>query len=271
MKKNKKRFKKIYIEITNACNLTCSFCIKNQRPIKYLTLDEFKLILDKLEPYTDYLYFHILGEPLIHPDINKLIDIASQKFNVQITTNGYLIDKIINNQNIRQLNVSLHSFDSKYKITLEDYMANVFKTIDILIKNNTYTSLRLWVKNEHQEQIVKMINKYYNCQIDLKKRSFPINKYLYIQQFHEFIWPDLKNDYYEEHGTCYALRDHIGILADGTIVPCCLDTKGTINLGNIYNDNLEDILNSERVKLMLNGFQQNKKKENLCKHCSFIE
>lgn len=267
----KKRFKKIYIEITNACNLSCSFCIKNQRHIKYLSVDEFITILDKLHPFTDYLYFHILGEPLIHPNINEFINIASKNFNVQITTNGYLIEKIANNPNIRQLNISLHSFDPKYKISLEEYMNNIFKTIDDLITKNTYISLRLWVTNEYQVQMVNMINKHYNCTIDLTNPSFKINKYLYIKQFHEFIWPDLDNNYYNDLGTCYAIKDHIGILSDGTIVPCCLDTKGTINLGNIHKDNLEDILNSDRVKNMLNGFQQHKKKEELCKHCSFLE
>lgn len=271
MKKNKKRFKKIYLEITNSCNLSCSFCIQNKRKKKYLTLDEFKTIIDKLEPYTDYLYFHVLGEPLMHPYINDFINIASKKFNIQITTNGYMINKIETNTNIRQINISLHSFDEKYKISLETYMNNIFKTVDKLIENNTYISLRLWVINSNQSKIVEMINKHYNCEIDLTKQSFKINKYLYIKQFHEFIWPDLNNDYYKESGTCYALRDHIGILVDGTIVPCCLDTKGTINLGNIYENDLETIINSDRVKTMLEGFQQNKKKEELCKHCSFIE
>lgn len=271
MNKNKKRFKKIYLEITNACNLSCSFCIKNKRHIKYLDITEFKLILDKLEPYTDYLYFHVLGEPLIHPQINELINIAAQRFNVQITTNGYLIDKIKVNPNIRQLNISLHSFDSKYKIPLEIYMNNILETVDNLIANNTYIALRLWVNNPYQDQMIAIINKHYNCKIDLTNKSFMINKYLYLKQFHEFIWPDLNNNYYEELGTCYALRDHIGILVDGTIIPCCLDTKGTIDLGNIYKDNLEAILTSKKVKIMLEGFQQNKKREELCKHCHFIE
>lgn len=267
----KKRFKKIYLEITNACNLSCTFCIQNKRHIKYLSIQEFKTILDKLQPFTDYLYFHVLGEPLIHPNINDFINLASKNFNIQITTNGYLIDRIANNPNIRQLNISLHSFDPKYNISLEDYMNNIFKTIDNLITKNTYIALRLWVTNEFQSKMVNMINQHYNCEIDLTNPNFKINEYLYIKQFHKFIWPDLENNYYEEKGTCYALKDHIGILSDGTIVPCCLDTKGTINLGNIYKDNLENILNSRIVQTMLIGFQQHKKKEELCKHCSFIE
>lgn len=267
----KKRFKKIYLEITNVCNLSCSFCIKNQRTIKSLTEDEFIKILDKLEPYTDYLYFHVLGEPLMHPKINEFIDIASKRFNVQITTNGYLIDRVKNNDNIRQVNISLHSFNPNYKVSLDTYMNNIFKAIDELIARGTYVALRLWVKNEYQLKMVEMINEYYNCNVDLAINSFRVNKYLYVKQFHEFIWPDLDNDYYEEEGTCYALRDHIGILSDGTIIPCCLDAKGIINLGNIYVDDIDAILNSKRVITMQENFKKHKKCEELCKHCSFLE
>lgn len=269
--KNNKRFKKIYIEITNACNLSCTFCIKNRRHIKYLNMDEFKILLNEIKSYTDYLYFHVLGEPLMHPLINELIDEASKNFNVQITTNGYLIDKIKDNSNIRQVNISLHSFDKKYNISLEDYMNNILDATDSLINKNTYIALRLWVNNDEQDKMIDMINKHYNCNIDLNANSFKINKYLYVKKFKEFIWPDLDNDYYEENGTCYALRDHIGILVDGTIIPCCLDSKGIINLGNIYEDNLEDIIRGKRANIMLEGFCNHKKKEELCKHCHFIE
>lgn len=268
---NKKRFKKIYLEITNSCNLSCSFCIKNRRVIKYLNLEEFKIILDKLEKYTDYLYFHVLGEPLMHPMINEFINLASKRFKVQITTNGYMIDKIKDNSNIRQLNISLHSFDLRYKVSLEEYMNNIYNSIDKLIENKTYVSLRLWVTNISQDKIIEMINSKYNCKVDFSNDTFKINDYLYVKKFYEFIWPDLDNDYYEENGTCYGLRDHIGILADGTIIPCCLDSKGIINLGNIFDDNLDDILSSNRVMEMQEGFKNNKKCEELCKHCSFIK
>lgn len=268
---SKKRFKKVYIEITNACNLTCSFCIKNKRHVEYINYEKFKILLERLDAYTDYLYFHVLGEPLIHPLINEFIDIASKRFNVQITTNGYLINKIKDQKGIRQVNISLHSFDDKYKVSIEEYMNNIFQVVDTLVKNNTYVSLRLWVKNKYQNKMIELLDNYYNCKIDFKQNNYKINKYLFVNQFHEFIWPDIENNYYNEEGTCYALRDHIGVLVDGTIVPCCLDTKGAINLGNIYESALEDILKSDRVREMLEGFQQYRKKEELCKHCSFIE
>ena len=265
---NMKRFKKIYVEITNACNLNCSFCIKNSRKVESISIDKFKTLLDKVKPYTDYLYFHVLGEPLMHKNINELIDIASSNFNINITTNGYLIDRIKDNKNIRQLNISLHSFTGN---NLKEYLDNVFNSVDKLILNKTYISLRLWVKNTYNNDIIDYINNRYNLNIPYNIDNYKINDYLFINNFHEFIWPDLDNNCYEEIGTCYALIDHIGILVDGTIVPCCLDTKGIINLGNIYNSNLDEILNSSRVVNMIEGFKNNKKIENLCRHCKFID
>lgn len=264
-------YKKIYLEITNNCNLSCNFCIKNSRPSKFMTISEFKMILKKLNGHTKYLYFHILGEPLLHPNINEFIDISSKEYQVNITTNGYLIDRIKDNKNIRQLNISLHSYDDKYNISLEDYMNNIFNTVDKL-KTNTYISFRFWLKSKYSSDILDMINKRYNVKFDINNltNNSTVVKNIFISINEEFIWPDLNNDYYCENGTCYALKDHIGILVDGTIVPCCLDSKGVINLGNIFEDNLEDIINSDRYKNMLCGFKNNKKIENLCKKCKYL-
>lgn len=263
-----KKFKKVYIEITNNCNLNCDFCIHNKRDKKFISIEEFKTILNKINIYTDYLYFHILGEPLLHPYINELIDLASNKFNINITTNGYFINRIKNNKNIRQINISLHSYTDTYNTSLNDYLENIFNTIDNL--PNTYFSLRLWVKNKYNNDIIDYINKRYNLNINYDIKNYKISNNIFINNFHEFIWPDLNNNYYNENGKCYGLKDHIGILVDGTIIPCCLDSEGIINLGNIYNDNLDDVLNSNRVINMIKNFENNKKCEELCKHCNFL-
>ena len=263
-------YKKIYLEITNDCNLSCPFCIKNKRLKKYMNKNDFIFILNKLKPYTKYLYLHVLGEPTLHPKINEYIDIASKYFYINITTNGYLINQIKKNTNIRQINISLQSFNPKYNISLEDYMNNIFNSVDILSKY-TYISYRFWVNNEYSIKILDMINKKYNTNLKLDelKNNITITKNIFISINDEFIWPDLNNDYYNEVGKCYALKDHIGILVDGTIVPCCLDSKGTINLGNVFKDDLKDIINCQRYKTMLNGFKNNKKTELLCKKCNY--
>jgi len=268
-----KKFKKIYIEITNACNLNCTFCIKNKRKSKYLTKEEYQIIINKIKTYTKEIYLHILGEPLMHPDIIDFIDYATKEdLLVNITTNGYLINKIENIKNIHRLNISIHSYNEKYKVNLDKYLKNIFNTIDN-IRNNTFVSIRLWVNNNNTKEIIKYINNRYKSNIlEIKEnQKIKITNNLIIDTFHEFIWPDLNNNYYNELGKCYGLIDHIGILSDGTVVPCCLDTEGVINLGNIFHDDLEDILDKDIIKEMITGFKNNKKCQELCKHCNFIE
>ncbi len=256
------RFKKVYIEITNACNLNCSFCAPKKREVKYLNFEEFKIILSKLKGYTKYLYFHILGEPLIHPLINDFINYAAQEgFNINLTTNGYLMKKIINNQHIRQINISLHSYHPQYGLKLDDYLHNIFEVINNL-PAKTYINLRWWVNNSENEQMQQLIKDKY-----LKEDMHNV----YFSYHQEFIWPDFQNDYDNPKGKCYGLIDHIGILVDGTVIPCCLDSQGLINLGNIFEKDLDEIMKSERVNKMIKGFKKGEKCEELCKKCHFLE
>ena len=263
-------FKRVYVEITNNCNLDCSFCIKNKRNKKFISLDEYKILLNKLEGYTKYLYFHVMGEPLLHPHINDLIDIGSEKYYINITSNGYLIDRIKDNKNIRQLNISLHSFDLKYGKSLDDYINNIFNSVDNLVKNNTIIKYRIWVNSVDKLDIINKLNEKYNCDIG-DKENVKLSNNVYYEVEKEFIWPSLDNDYYNENGSCRGTRDHIGILVDGTVIPCCLDSEGVINLGNIYKSDLNDIINSAIFMEMKKGFLNNKKICELCKKCNFYE
>ena len=266
------KFKKVYIEICNGCNLNCDFCIKNSRQVKYIKRDEYEYIINKIAGYTKEIYLHVLGEPLMHKDINYFIDYAHiMGILVNITTNGYLINKIKDNKNIHRLNISMHSFNSRYGIEIDEYIDNVFYVVDNL-RDKTFVSLRLWVKTENTKKILEYINKRYGTkilEIDNNKK-IKISNNLIIDSFHEFIWPDINNSYYNENGRCNGLIDHFGILSTGEIIPCCLDSKGIINLGNIYQDNLEDVFNSKLVKEMREGFLNNKKCQELCRHCSFL-
>lgn len=263
-------YKKIYLEITNNCNLDCSFCIGNKRSKKFISIEEFNILLDKLEGYTQYLYFHVMGEPLLHPKINELIELSSKRYFVNITSNGYLIKRIEDNKNIRQINLSLHSYDEKYKKSFDDYINDIFSSVDKLVENNTYIKYRVWVNSEYKEKILSKLNEKYNVVIGDNK-SLKLADNIYYEVEEEFIWPSMDNDYYTEDGSCRGLRDHIGILVDGTIIPCCLDSAGIINLGNIYKQDLNDIISSDLVKEMKQGFLDNKKIHELCRKCNFYD
>lgn len=263
------RFKKIYIEITNGCNLNCEFCIGNKRKVKFMSFSEFRLVLDKIKPYTKYLYFHVLGEPLLHPDIVKFIEYANgEGFYINITTNGYLISKLKGISFIRQLNISIHSFNPKYGISYIDYLNSIFSVVDGM--HNTYISYRFWI-DSHIDYLNPILEHYNVSDIPESIDGFQLSDGVYLSKFHQFIWPDLNNSYYSEVGKCYGLIDHIGILSDGSVVPCCLDSNGTISLGNIFNSSFDDILSSDRVDSIVSGFKNNYKCEEFCRHCKFLD
>ena len=260
--------KKVYIEITNNCNLNCSFCPGNNRVKSLISIDDFNLILNSLEGYTKYLYFHLMGEHLFHPDINNLIDIASKRFYVNITTNGYLISRIANNKNIRQVNISLQAFNNQNKKELTKYLNDIYDAVDNLLLNNTIINLRIWQDNPDTQNILKELENHYNVRITGNTK---IKTNLYVDFAKSFIWPDINNDYCNVNGSCKGLIDHIGILVDGTVVPCCLDYNGSLKLGNIKETPLDQILNQEKALKMIEGFKQNKKCEKMCQHCNFYD
>ncbi len=263
-------FKRIYVEITNKCNLNCSFCKGTNREGKFIDMDSFSILLNKLKGYTKYLYFHIMGEPLLHPHINELIDMASKDYYINITSNGYLIDRIVNNKNIRQLNISLHSFDKRYGKSLDEYLDNIFSCTDILNSNGTIINYRIWVDSVNKSDVINRLESKYKFKIG-NKDKVKLGNNIFYEIENEFIWPSLDNDYYSSTGSCMGTRDHIGILVDGTVVPCCLDSDGIINLGNVYKNDINDIINSDIFRNINEGFLCNEKRSELCKKCNFYE
>lgn len=260
----KKRFKKVYIEITNICNLSCDFCAPDNRVKEYMTTDNYIKILETIKPYTDYIYLHVKGEPLLHPHINAFINIAHEKgFYINLTTNGTMLDKLTT-KNIRQINYSMQSApDTK---NMQEIIRNFKKYI---ANTNIYLSLRLWIDrikgNQDIEQMLKEEFPLFE-QIEDKAK---LDNNIFLSIENEFVWPDMKHKETNMEGYCHGLKDHIAILVDGTMIPCCLDHKASIKLGNILQDKIEDVLNSRRVINMMQGFQNRKAIEKLCQTCEF--
>ncbi len=287
-----KGFKKIYIEITNVCNLACDFCPETKRSPKFMDINDFKNILDQVKPYGKYIYLHVKGEPLLHPDIASFLDVCHDKgFYVNLTTNATLInkvkDKIMMKPALRQINYSLHSFDGNDTVfSMDEYLDDIFSFInESLDKTNTIHALRLWNlqatpednKQENSVQNQNIINKIQNAfQLDFnleeelnKKMGIKLQDNLYLNQEYEFEWPDINGEEISDTGFCYGLRKQIAILADGTVVPCCLDGNGIIALGNVKEQSLASILESERVQKIKKSFSENYVFEELCRKCGY--
>ena len=275
-------FKKIYIEITNICNLKCEFCIPCKRELNMISVSNFEEIVKKIHKYTNVVALHVKGEPLLHKNLKEILNIL-EKYNLQanITTNGTLIKENLeilkNAKCIKQLKFSLHSFLQNYHMS-NLYLKNIFDCVSEL--KNITISYRLWnletiKENDINDIIIKELESYYkldNLKEKLKlKNAFEINENIYINQDIEFTWPDINGKEIIEKGKCWALRKQIAILVDGTVVPCCLDNNGDIPLGNILEEDLETILNKPLSKTIKENFGNSKITCKLCKTCGFLK
>lgn len=275
-------FKKIYIEITNVCNLKCKFCPDTNRTKTFMSSNDFEKIIEKINKYTNLVYLHVKGEPLLHKELDKILKIL-EKYNLKtnITTNGTLIkDKVSilkNSKAVRQLNISLHSFTQNESMS-EQYLQNIFESTDQF--DNIIISYRLWNLQNFQENslnnnIISALENYYNIsnlQEQLQKnKSFKLKENIFINQDIEFTWPNIKNEEIIDQGRCLALKEQIAILVDGTVVPCCLDNNGDIPLGNILEESLEEILTKPTSITIKKNFENSIITCKLCKTCGFLK
>ena len=125
-------FKRVYVEITNVCNLSCVFCPGTERAKRFLSPAEFRLMAEKLRGHTRYLYFHVMGEPLLHPQLPELLAIAHELgFRVCVTTNGTLLAEktaaLLSAPALHKVSVSLHSFEGNEGGDMADYLHGVWK------------------------------------------------------------------------------------------------------------------------------------------------
>ena len=272
-----KRFRKIYVEISNKCNLSCAFCPGTRRGPLAMSEERFAWLLPRLRPYTDYLYFHILGEPLCHPKLGRFLELAqAQGFKVILTTNGTLLKQkqelLLASPALHKVHVSLHAFEANdLSVPFEDYLRDCFR-FGQMAEGNKIVVYRLWNEggqNEMNQKILKKLHEAFPENWVHGRRGTVIGDRIYLESGEKFDWPDLSAPERTGPFFCYGLRDQLGILADGTAVPCCLDHEGDIPLGNVFEEDLADILSTPRARAIYGGFSKGQAAEALCKRCGY--
>jgi MoaA/NifB/PqqE/SkfB family radical SAM enzyme len=271
-----KKYSRVYVEITNICNQSCSFCPGTTRKKGRMTVDEFKKIANSLIGITDYIYFHVMGEPLTHPDLAEMIKLAiTLGFKCAITTNGTLLDKRgdeLISSGVYKVNLSVHSFEGGDDTSHTAYIDSLCRFADKASENGVLTVLRLWNKGHDEgmnDKTLDLIQSRLHGEWKWGTRGARIRHKLHLEYGDRFDWPDMYCDLISDSVFCYGLRDHFGILCDGSVIPCCLDREGVITLGNAFNTPIRDILSSDRAEKILRGFDQRCAVEELCKRCGY--
>ncbi len=285
-----KRFAKINIEISNICNLHCTFCPEVVREKKMMSVELFRRIIEQVAPLTELVCFHLMGEPLVHPKLAEFITICEQSATkIFFVSNGVLLreDKmdLLLRPALQQVNFSLHSFADNYpERDPVPYLEKILSFTERAFaeRPDLYLNYRIWNLEDvrgpdtNNRDVLKKVCERFQVQvpshIDVRNRkSLRLKNRLYLHFDTEFIWPHLNLPVLGSRGRCHGLSSHFGILVDGTVVPCCLDKEGAIPLGNISETPILDILNSERATRILFGFRQKNLIEKLCQRCQYIE
>lgn len=269
------RFQKIYVEISNLCNLSCAFCPGTKRKPGRMTTEQFARLLPKLRPYTEYLYFHLMGEPLCHPELKEFLELAKY-FKVILTTNGTLLSRqqelLLSAPNIHKVNISLHAFEANdLAVPFADYLADCFR-FGQAAAGNKLVVYRLWNQggqDARNAEILSCMEQYFPKPWTEKRQGIQIGEKVFLEQAEKFDWPDLQAEEDTDSLFCYGLRDQLGILWDGTVVPCCLDHEGDIALGNLFTQEMDEILESPRAKAIYDGFTARQAVEPLCRRCGY--
>lgn len=276
--------KKAYVEITNVCNLSCSFCPGTRRTPRFMSCDEFRILAQKLRGHTRFLYFHLMGEPLLHPQLETLLAIAQElDFRVMLTTNGTLLPArgalLCQSAAVQKISISLHSFEGNTPAgDMSAYLSACISFAKDAAGAGKRCALRLWNldgqgttgANTQNGQILDALHRAFPGQWKTDWKGSTLAPRIYLEWGEKFDWPDLTAPETGGRAFCYGLRDHIGVLCDGTVVPCCLDHEGDIPLGNLFRQELDEILASPRAQAIYRGFSSGSACEELCRRCGYI-
>lgn len=269
-------YSKVYVEITNQCNRNCSFCPGTTRAKGMMTLEAFTAVAQKLQGVTKYLYYHLMGEPLTHPDLPEMIRRAGEMgFHSAITTNGTLLPdrgEALIRAGVYKVNISVHSFEDGPVENYYRYIDGCLEFADLASRAGVLVVLRLWNQGcdggRNQETVSRMRQRFPEPWKE-GRRGTQLQPRLYLEYGERFEWPDLDARDRGQQVFCYGLRDHFGILWDGTVVPCCLDHNGDIPLGNVFEQDLSGILSGSRAAAMVEGFSCRRAAEELCRKCGY--
>ena len=156
---------------------------------------------------------------------------------------------------------------------LEQYVGEVMDFALEAASKGIIMVLRLWNQggyDKENERLLDIVAGRAPRPWKQSRSGWTVADNLFIEYGRMFEWPEgEKPENGEEDAFCYALRNQIGVLVDGTVVPCCLDSAGVLNLGNLFEKDLDEVLTSPRARAIYDGFTKHKAVEPLCRRCGY--
>ena len=282
------KFYRIYIELTNVCGLSCSFCPTKNLPSKQMDLEFFESVISQAKAYTKEIACHVVGDPMTLSNLSDYLDIIHRHgLRAMLTTSGYFLKThsfmTLFHPSVKQINISLNAFNKNdTKLTFEQYITPILALCKQKQGKALFINLRVWNLDEGMSErnfnatLFERLSTAFEVPLSVddiylkRPKSIRLAPKVLLHFDAYFEWPSLKNQVYGD-GTCLGLQSHIAVLASGKVVPCCLDCDGVIELGDLHENTLESILKGRRAQEMLSSFKSGRAVEELCQKCSYKE
>jgi radical SAM protein with 4Fe4S-binding SPASM domain len=254
--------------------------------------DLIKKIASELQSIRPKLVtLHLSGEPLLHPEISRLISILKEKrLHVTFSTNGLLLTK----QKIEEI------IDAGLDCIRIDFAANKERYEDIrqnsvwdVVYNNILSLIEIKKKKNASEPLILL----FNIDVVNNKRETTGNLHSMAKLFNkstvktlnlelhrwagEFARASEEKGLYEElslpehvkgkYFPCPHIFGSFVITWNGDVVPCCRDLKKDYIIGNVQENSIKHLWNSEKmIELRRKQIEQKYMDIPLCRHCTML-
>jgi radical SAM protein with 4Fe4S-binding SPASM domain len=253
-----------------------------------MSLEFFEEVVKEAQNFSKEIACHVVGDPLTLPNLSAYLDIVHKyKMKAMLTTSGYFMKKhafeTLFHPAVKQINVSLNAFNKNdTSISFEQYMRPILNLCHEKVKQKKelFINLRMWNLDEimsekaFNSELFNVLEQSFDVELNLEsldpkeKKSIRLENKVLLHFDNYFEWPSLENQNYG-HGTCQGLSSHIGVLANGDVIPCCLDNDAVMKLGNLKEQSLKEIVHEKRATAMRDGFKVGQCSEEMCLKCSY--
>jgi radical SAM protein with 4Fe4S-binding SPASM domain len=247
------------LEVFAGCNLRCPLCHAGreeiERDARVLSLDQFKHVWDKIEPYAEQFYLHVWGEPTLNKHLISMVEHVSRRkpdcrTNVSTHGNGLSRDYAFRlvAAGLRQLIVSIDGHDQasyeKYRVggTFADALSFLYWASEA--KRELKSPIQItaqcisMAQTEGEKQRYDVMVGFEGVNVSHK----PLYIGGYGKDYEKFLTSDVDVQVPTLVGCTY-VTEVLTIQADGAIIPCCMypEPAPGYDLGNIFESTVEEL------------------------------
>jgi radical SAM protein with 4Fe4S-binding SPASM domain len=245
------------IEVTNNCNFDCNFCIRKKfdRPLGFLDPDLARLISERDLEGSYFVEFQQAGEPLLHPGLLNIINYFKGKVLTGLSTNGFLIhEQIPALLQLDYLTISIDSITDYESLRLGGKTDRLVKNIELLLTKRMGGGPIIDLQLIEFPGFEGELDKIYELS---NKRGWTseVNIRTVDDSFKGFLDPKFP---VTSKDMCLNPWLSVNVQWDGMVVACCMDFKGFLAFGNLYQQSLAQIWRSKRLKDLRRSHQSGK-------------